>query len=82
MKDINLNAVIAWVVNLLLGIIGFFLVASYNRTNEVLGQINKDVLGLNKEIVALRIDLTEINAKLLTEDRVKELIQLELLKQK
>lgn len=82
MKDINVNAVIAWVVNLLLGIIGFFLVASYNRTNEVLGQINKDVLNLNKEIVALRIDLTEINAKLLTEDRVKELIQLELLKLK
>ena len=82
MKDINVNAVIAWIVNLLLGIIGFFLVASYNRTNEVLGQINKDVLNLNKEIVALRIDLTEINAKLLTEDRVKELIQLELLKQK
>lgn len=82
MKDINVNAVIAWIVNLLLGIIGFFLVASYNRTTEVLGQINKDVLTLNKEIVALRIDLTEINAKLLTEDRVKELIQLELLKQK
>lgn len=82
MKDINVNAVIAWIVNLLLGIIGFFLVASYNRTTEVLGQINKDVLNLNKEIVALRIDLTEINAKLLTEDRVKELIQLELLKQK
>lgn len=82
MKDINVNAVIAWIVNLLLGIIGFFLVASYNRTNEVLGQINKDVLNLNKEIVALRIDLTEINAKLLTEDRVKELIQLELLKLK
>lgn len=82
MKDINANTVIAWAVNLLLGIIGFFLVSSYNQTTEVLGQINKDVLGLNKEIVALRIDLTEINAKLLTEDRVKELIQLELLKQK
>ena len=77
---LNLNTIIAYTINLLLGIIGFFLVASYNRTNETLAQINKEIMSMNKDIVGLKLEITEMNSKMMTDDRVRELIRLELLK--
>ena len=77
---LNLNTVIAYTINLLLGIIGFFLVASYNRTNETLAQINKEIMSMNKDIVGLKLEITEMNSKMMTDDRVRELIKLELSK--
>lgn len=76
----NINTVIAYTINLLLGIIGFFLVASYNKTNTTLSQLNRDILSLNKEIVSLKLEITEMNSKMMTDDRVRELIKLELSK--
>jgi hypothetical protein len=80
MKNININAIIAYTINLFLGIIGFFLVTSYNKTNEVLAQINRDILSLNKEMTTLKLEMTEMNVKMMTDDRVRELIRLELMK--
>lgn len=77
---LNLNTIIAYTINLLLGIIGFFLVASYNRTNETLAQINKEIMSMNKDIVGLKLEITEMNSKMMTDDRVRELIKLELSK--
>ena len=82
MKNLNINTIVAWIINLLLGIIGFFLVGNMNDTNKTLALINRDVLSINKEIVALKIEMTEMNLKMMTDDRVRELIQLELTKQK
>lgn len=76
----NINTLIAYVINLLLGIIGFLLVASYNRTNETLAQINRDVLSLNKEILGLKIKLTEVTDRMLTDERVRELIRMHCLR--
>ena len=76
----NINTVIAYTINLLLGIIGFLLVASYNRTNETLAQINRDVVNMNKDILGLKLEITELNSKMMTEERVRELIRLEMLK--
>lgn len=82
MKTFNINTIVAWIINLLLGIIGFFLVGNMNDTNKTLASINRDVLSINKEIIALKIEMTEMNLKMMTDDRVRELIQLELTKKK
>ena len=74
----NLNNAVPYLINLLLGIIGFLLVASYNRTNATLAQLNRDILSMNKDIVSLKLEITELNMKMLTDERVKELIKLEL----
>lgn len=60
-----------YVFGILLSVIGFFLVNSYNRTTEALTKINAD-------IIQLRIDVSELNARILTPERVKEIVQLEL----
>ena len=78
MNNIDVKTLISYVINLLVGIVGFFLVASYNRTNEALAQINKEIMLVNREMVNMKIELVELNNKILTEERVKELIKLEL----
>lgn len=60
-----------YIFGILLSVIGFFLVNSYNRTNEALAKINAD-------IISLRIDVSELNARILTPERVKEIVKLEL----
>ncbi len=60
-----------YIFGILLSVIGFFLVNSYNRTTEALTKINAD-------IIQLRIDVSELNARILTPERVKEIVQLEL----
>ena len=74
----NLNNSVPYLINLLLGIIGFFLVASHNRMTTTLSQLNKDILCMNKDIVSLKLEITELNMKMMTDERVKELIKLEL----
>lgn len=76
----NLKDAVPHLINLLLGIIGFFLVTAYNRTNETLSQLNKDVLSMNRDIVNLKLEITEMNGKMLNESRVREMIENELLK--
>ena len=82
MKNFSMEKITAYIINLLLSIIGFLLVISYNRTNTALEQINRDVLNVNKEIVSLKLELTELNSKMMTDERVRELIHLELQKTK
>lgn len=78
MNNIDAKTLISYVINLLVGIVGFFLVASFNRTNEALTQINKEIMLVNREMVNMKIELVELNNKILSEERVKELIRLEL----
>ena len=65
--------IIRYGFDILIAILGFLLVSSYNRTNEALAKINAD-------IIQLRIDVAEMNAKMLTEERVKEIVETEILK--
>lgn len=65
--------IIRYGFDILIAILGFLLVSSYNRTNESLAKINSD-------LIQLRIDVAELNAKMLTEDRVKEIVETEILK--
>lgn len=76
-NKLDYKALISYCINVLMSIIGFLLVSSYNKTNESLAQINHDILLVNKEIVQLKIELVELNSRILSEDRVKEIIKLE-----
>lgn len=67
----NLNSIISYIINLLLGIIGFFLVMSFNNTNRQLVEINKD-------IISLRLEITELKSQMMTDDRVREIFHLEM----
>jgi hypothetical protein len=59
--------------NILISIIGFFMVYYFTKTNTTLASISSDLINV-------RIDLSEIRATMMTEDRVKEIIDTELLK--
>lgn len=67
----TLNNIISYIINLLLGIIGFFLVMSFNNTNRQLVEINKD-------IISLRLEITELKSQMMTDDRVREIFHLEM----
>ena len=82
MMKMNLKDTIPHLINLLLAIIGFFLVSAYNRSNESLQQINRDILSMNKDLVNLKLEITELQGRMLNEARVKEMIETELLKQR
>lgn len=62
-----------YIFGILMTIIGFMIANAYNRTNESLVKLSTD-------IIQLRIDVSEINAKMLTEERVNQLIDLKLAK--
>lgn len=65
--------IMKYLFNLLLSVIGFFMVYYFTKTNATLAEISND-------LVSVRIDLSEIRATMMTEERVKELISLELAK--
>jgi len=67
----NINNILSYIINLLLGIIGFFLIMSFNNTNRQLVEINKDIIGL-------RLEITELKAQMMDDDRVREILKLEL----
>jgi hypothetical protein len=67
----TLNNIISYIINLLLAIIGFFLVTSFNNTN-------KQLLEINKDIISLRLEITELKSQMMTDDRVREIFHLEM----
>lgn len=60
------NEIVKYIFGILLTCIGFLIASAYNRTNLSLVQLSAD-------IIQLRIDVSEINAKMLTDDRVREI---------
>ena len=62
-----------YVFTTLVGIIGFFIVKSYNNVALQLAKLQEDVVGL-------KIALIEIQKSTLDEARVKEIVDLELIK--
>ena len=72
--------VLTYILNALLGCIGFLLVASYNSTHETLVQLSKEIVEVNKGVTGLKIELVDLSGKIMTEERVKELIRLELMR--
>ena len=62
-----------YICTTLLGIIGFFIVKSYNNVALQLAKLQDDVVGL-------KIALIEIQKSTLDEARVKEIVDLELIK--
>lgn len=69
--SVNMNDTFKIIINSILAVLGFLLVWMFNNTQTQLASINADIL-------QLRIDVSEINMKLMTDERVKELIHLEL----
>lgn len=67
------NEIVKYIFGILLTCIGFMIANAYNRTNQSLVQLSAD-------IIQLRIDVSELNAKMLTEERVNQLIDLKLAK--
>ena len=72
--------ILTYILNALLGCIGFLLFASYNSTHETLVQLSKEIVEVNKGVTGLKIELVDLSGKIMTEERVKELIRLELMR--
>ena len=72
--------ILTYILNTLLGCIGFLLVASFNSTHETLVQLNKEIVEINKGVASLKIELVDLSGKMMTEERVRELIRLELMR--
>jgi hypothetical protein len=70
MKSENITL---YIFNLLIGIIGFFLVTSFNR-------LNTEILRMTKEITSLKLEITELNAKIVTEEKVTSIVDYQLMK--
>lgn len=64
---------VKYAFRLAITVIGFFIVKSYNTVSY---QLNK----LNEDMINVKISLVEMQKSIMTEDKVKELIELELLK--
>lgn len=64
---------IKYIISILIAAIGFFIVTQMQSTNTHLAEISKEILAVKMEIV-------HIQNTMITEERVKELIKLELLK--
>lgn len=74
MKDTILTNLHKILITALLGIIGFLIVSK-------ISDVNYNLIRLNKEVVDLQIEVAKINANMLTEDRVREICQYEILKE-
>ena len=72
--------ILTYIMNTLLGCVGFLLVSSFNSTHEPLVQLNKEIVEINKGVASLKIELVDLSGKIMTEERVKELIRLELMR--
>lgn len=68
MKDLP-----TYIFNVLVSIIGFFLVFYFTKTNAELSKIGAD-------IVNMRIELSELKASIMSEERVREIVQQEIIK--
>lgn len=72
MKDLP-EKILKYVLGIVLACLGFMLTQGYARINE-------NILQQNRDIVALKIQVTSLENKLLDEERIKEIVAMELLK--
>ena len=68
-----MNEWLKYIINILVAAIAFFIAGQIQGTNAKLTEISKDVMSVKMEVL-------QVQSSMLTEDRVKELIQIELLK--
>lgn len=73
MKETILEKILKYVLGIVMAICGFLISKSYDRLNE-------NVMMMNRDIVSLRVQITEIQNKLVDDDHIKEIVQLEILK--
>lgn len=64
-----------WLISVLLGIIGWLLVVTW-------GNITTQLTEIQHEIIALKIQISELQAAAMTDARVNELIELRLSKER
>ena len=62
-----------YVLGILLTVCGFLIAQSYMA-------VSKNLTDMNKELVSMKIQITEIQAKLIDEERVREIVGQEILK--
>lgn len=62
-----------WVLSILLGIIGWLMIMTY-------GSISQKLTDIQAELMSLKIQVTQIQASEMTEDRVREICEMEILK--
>lgn len=62
-----------YIINILIAACGFFIVAQIQGTNTRLSQINSDIL-------ELKIDVSQLRSSIISEDRIIDLIEVQLLK--
>lgn len=65
MKDFP-EKLLKYVLGLVLSICGWLVIQSYNR-------VSLNIIEMNKDIISMKLQLTEINAKMVDEDRVREI---------
>jgi len=62
-----------YIFTTLVGIIGFFIVKSYNTVSLQLAKLNEDMLNV-------KLTLVEMQKSMITEEKVREIIELEMMK--
>lgn len=62
-----------WVLSILLGIIGWLMIMTY-------GSISQKLTDIQAELMSLKIQVTQIQASEMTEARVREICEMEILK--
>ncbi len=62
-----------WVLSILLGIIGWLMIITY-------GSISQKLTDIQAELMSLKIQVTQIQASEMTEARVREICEMEILK--
>ena len=67
------DTIIRYMLSILLAIVGFLISRSWSRAEAAIAQ-------MHVEIVDMRLQMTKLESKLMTDERVRELIQLEMKK--
>ncbi len=65
------DKVMRYIISILLAILGWIIQQSYTRTSEAMVELNKDV-------VDIKLKLTEISTKIVDEVKVREIVNQEL----
>jgi len=65
------DKIMKYIISILLGILAWIIQQSYTKTSESMAELNRDVIDI-------KLKLTEISTKLIDEARVRELITQEL----
>ena len=72
MKDFP-EKLLKYVLGIVLAICGFLITSSYNKVSNNLAELNRD-------IVSMKLQLVELNSSIIDEERVKDIVETELLK--